>query len=340
MNKEPSYEEWLKLFETALKFKQIEPWNWMDDGSMFGIKDPETGNIGYCCVIGLLGEVFGLIVYRGEDGLKSWLKIQQSGNPDDLDNFYIQDCLSVTFEDRAYLRKEDLQLIKKLGLKFRGRNAYPQFKSLMPGYFPWFITKEECSFLIKILGQAYHVCLQVKDNDKYLIPPAKGHYLIRHFDGVSWKEIWQKLELPKQEDAVSIRTNEIRLAAIKKNSVKSSGKWEMDMFYSTIPIKDKGDERPYFPKATIIVDHISGHIFNLILSKPEGCHQSIHDGFIEFIEKVAVIPQEIFLERDELKSIIQPAADALGIKLTKAKKCKMARQVREGMIEFERMSGK
>jgi hypothetical protein len=40
------------------------------------------------------------------------------------------------FEDRTYLKKEDLQQIKVMGLKFRGANAYPLFRNYAPGFVP------------------------------------------------------------------------------------------------------------------------------------------------------------------------------------------------------------
>ncbi|MBT9139140.1 MAG: hypothetical protein DDT31_01721 [Syntrophomonadaceae bacterium] len=135
MTNELSHEEWLKLFEAALKFKEIEAWEWMDDDYLFGVQNPEDQEIGYCSVLGALGEVFGLIVYVGQSGLESYLTIMS--NPENVDdNMLIQDCISATFNDKKYLDRDDTALIKKLGLKFRGKNAYPQFRRLKPNYMP------------------------------------------------------------------------------------------------------------------------------------------------------------------------------------------------------------
>ena len=44
----PSIKEWKELYTEAVEFKEIAPWNWMWDTDIFGVKDPVTGEIGYC----------------------------------------------------------------------------------------------------------------------------------------------------------------------------------------------------------------------------------------------------------------------------------------------------
>ena len=66
--------------------------------------------------------------------------------------------LTVSFEDRKFLRKPDFQVIKELELKFRGRNSWPLFRSYQPGYLPWYLTKDEARYLTLALQQA--ICVE------------------------------------------------------------------------------------------------------------------------------------------------------------------------------------
>ncbi len=77
----PDHEQWKQLYGLAFKFKQIAPWEWMTDDLIFGVQNPKTGKIGYCCVIGNLGEVFGLIVYKGTKGLTCYSKLYEAETP-------------------------------------------------------------------------------------------------------------------------------------------------------------------------------------------------------------------------------------------------------------------
>ena len=118
-NPQPSIEEWHTLYRAAIDFRQSQPWDWVADTDLFGVKNPENDEVGYCCIVGALGEFVGVVVYLGTEGLESYLKSQMSESPEE-DAFGTVKCLVASFEDRKFLQKPDHELIKKLGLKFRG----------------------------------------------------------------------------------------------------------------------------------------------------------------------------------------------------------------------------
>ena len=82
----PSSQEWQALFAAAGEFYKLRPWEWMEDSELFGVLNPETGEIGYCCVMGNLGELLALGVYLGTDGLETYL-MMQSGELEETTQF-------------------------------------------------------------------------------------------------------------------------------------------------------------------------------------------------------------------------------------------------------------
>ena len=48
---------WKNLYAAVSQFGKLKPWEIMDDSELFGIQDPVTGEMGYACVMGTLGEV-------------------------------------------------------------------------------------------------------------------------------------------------------------------------------------------------------------------------------------------------------------------------------------------
>ncbi|MEW6419310.1 MAG: hypothetical protein AB1480_14560 [Nitrospirota bacterium] len=332
----PSLNEWKRLYEVALEFREIGCWEWMTDDYIFGVQNPETDEIGYCCVIGNLGEVFGLIVYTGSKGLASYLKIITLQNPEgNFDNMLLQECLSITFEDRRYLEKEDLKVIKDLGFKFRGRNAYPLFRNLKPGYYPWFITREEARFLIVVFQQALDVCQRFKYDKTLLIPPVKGQYFVRVPQiiegGLSWRDEWMWPQPLQPEEFTPIRADELRLQRIKSNAVQQ-GIWEFDYFYANMPVKEEG--RPYFPMTLLIVDSASGFILHARVSTPLKYQREFTDSFISFVEEAGILPKELLVAKDEAMKILEPVISCLKIKLTKVKRCKEVEKAQRSFSRF------
>ncbi|MFQ5814136.1 MAG: hypothetical protein ACE5I2_13255, partial [Anaerolineae bacterium] len=143
MEKSPTKADWQALYQAALEFKEIEAWTWMYDSDVFGVQDPATGEIGYCCIMGNLGEMFALALYLGSEGLESYMRVASEPpqiSAEALETMLLQKCLIVSFGGREELTKEDRQVIKRLGLKFRGRTAWPLFRSYRPAYHPWYLT--------------------------------------------------------------------------------------------------------------------------------------------------------------------------------------------------------
>ena len=198
MNRLNSYLGELKnLYQKALHFKTLRCWEWMYDSDIFGIENPENGQIGYCCVMGNLGEVFALAVYLGSEGLEGYLKtVSGKIDPNDMNALHIQDCLMASFENRNYLTKKDLDIIKALGLSFRGKNEWPLFRNYRPGYHPWYLSIEEVQYLTLVLEQAIDICQRVKENHRLMKAPRKGMYFVRTADKkngkVHWNDQWIK----------------------------------------------------------------------------------------------------------------------------------------------------
>lgn len=120
----PTLEEWRPLYEAAIRAKEVRPWEWMDGSEIFGVEDPETGQIGYVCVTGMLGEHFSLSLYLGPDGLYGLLALafDPATSPERL---LETPLLQASFEDRAMLAPQDREIIKALGLRFAAGRPGP-----------------------------------------------------------------------------------------------------------------------------------------------------------------------------------------------------------------------
>ncbi len=337
-DKPPSIQEWKDLYEAAIQFKKTKCWNWMWDTDLFGVQNPVTGEIGYCCVMGGAGEHFALAVYQGSEGLNGYLALQSGENYPSLEDILsLQKLLMASFEDRNILQKEDIQLIKKFDLKFSGPNSWPLFRSYRPGCYPWYLTGEEARYLTLCLWQAIDVSLRFKDDSEMLTPPTENHYLIRvpkkDETSLSWRDEWiEPLPLKKAEIIVE-PIDADRLEEIKDRIPNSQGVWEVDFFYYPTPVKEKG-ERPFYPYITLWVEHHSGFILSQYLAKPAECISEFPGQFLKLAENYKTLPQEILVKKEETFNLLEPITSELGIKLRRVKKLKMLEDAQASMSKF------
>ena len=337
-DKLPSIQEWKDLYEAAIEFKKIKPWTWMWDTDIFGVQNPVTGETGYCCVMGGAGEHFALAVYQGSEGLNGYLAIQSGKNYPSLEDMLnFQKLLMASFEDRKILQKEDIQLIKKLDLKFSGPDSWPLFRSYRPGCYPWYLTGEEARYLTLCLWQSIDVALRFKDEPGMLTPPTENRYLVRvpkkGKTGLSWRDMWME-PLPLQKgEIIAEPVDEVRLAKIKRRIPNRQGVWEVDYFYYSEPIREK-EERPFYPYITLWVDQHSGFILSYDLAEPAKCMSEFQKNFFKLAEKRKILPREILVKREETLKLLEPITSELGINLKKVKKLKMLEEAQASMRNF------
>jgi hypothetical protein len=318
----PTMSDWKALYQAAIDFKEIEAWTWMYDSDVFGVQDPVSGEIGYCCIMGALGEMFALALYLGSEGLESYMRIASEPPPDPSEAFgelMLQKCLMVSFANREELTKEDHQVIKRLGLKFRGRNAWPLFRSYRPAYHPWHLTADEARFLTLALQQAREVCFRFREDPALFDPPQEELWFVRvpeeTKEGLSWRDAWLEPALLEEEELPTAPIDELRLARLKKVAQPMDAIWETDFFLSPSAVQEGKGERPYYPYMTMTVDHRSGLIFGTDLASPETYLAEFPERFLALLERLKQMPAELWVKREEAYDLLEPITARLGIEL-------------------------
>jgi hypothetical protein len=311
----PTIEQWRALYAAANKFYRIAPWEWMLDSDVFGVLNPVTSEIGYCAVLGRRREVFALVVYLGTEGLRVHQKVQSGEiSREDDEAMFAQQCLMASFEHRSALEKEDLSIIKELGLTFRGANAWPQFRSYRPGFVPWFLTQTETVFLSFALEQSVDVCLRFKDNLDLLTPHEEGQYLVRvQGPDFVWKDKWLR-PVPLKEEPVPepAHIDEVLLARVRKATKERRGIWEGDVFYAPAAIRDK--DRPYYPRTVLWIDRGSGFALSTDMFGPsESASQKLIEQFLNAADMFKVLPTTLAVKRKSIRDALEPVASWLGI---------------------------
>jgi len=337
--KSPTIEEWRSLYQVAIEFKKLKPWEWMYDDDIFGVINPETGEICYCCIMGNLGGYFGIGAYLGSEGLNGILKLLSGEvDPEDPDNKYIQKCLMASFEDRDILLKEDRNVIKELGLKFRGRNEWPLFRNHTPGFFPWFINDKECRFLTHILGQAIHVSLMCRDDGKEILyhkDPLTFLTRVPELKNgeIEWHDEYIQVEPFTLKYPSFYMNDEVRIKRLQLLGKRKSSPWEIDTFFSPGPVKD--DYRPYYPKIFMIIEQARGIILSCDMVKDikkEG--YKFIENFVNTIECLKMFPSRIYVKREETYYLLEDICKQLGINMEMTDELIRLQSARNDMTNF------
>lgn len=329
---DPSLENWRKLYEAADRFKEVAPWEWMWDSDLFGVKHPSTGEIGYCCVLGKMGQFYGFTVYWGTGGLETWKAIQAGDIPFGSSKAFMVNGLLVAFENREMLLKQELEVIKKLGLTFRGAHTWPMFRKLTPGYHPWHLTNDDVKILPVILEQGRKFALKIKENPDFLTSPEgkEDYYPVRVKRKSTWITQWLE-PAPKEEGSLwkRIEIGKERLRRIAEAPRLQRAVWEMDFFYSPIPVQEKEGERPYYPFILLITDHRK---YSVLWTTMHSKISNILSQFFKFIENEGS-PTKILVERRNLLKVLEPLTD-IGITLEKTEELEnveKARRIIDGL---------
>jgi hypothetical protein len=180
---EISSESWVSLYRLAARFHQLSPWRWMNDANLFGVENPRSKEVGFCCIMGRLGEFFGMAVYKGRRGLYSFERLLES-DPDQMPNLqaFEQNCLMLGFDRWEELTDLEQDRIEKLGIKADFEEVWPSFRDYSPAMMPWSIeTAEEAFYLEQAIEQALELCPQILNDADFLEAPAKleNAFLVR-----------------------------------------------------------------------------------------------------------------------------------------------------------------
>ena len=328
---QPSLDEWRRLYQAAIAFRQVAPWEWMLETNVFGVQNPESGQVGYGSIMGMLGEHLALAVYLGSEGLEGFWRLEEDR---DLEPTFVLEVpqLQASWEDREGLRREDRKVIKALGLKFRGRGAWPLFRSYVPGYFPWFVTPEEARFLTLALEQGLEVARRVKENWALLAGLREGIYLVRTSEKrggtLVWKDEWveppppQPRPLPPPTITETDGSTDLAevLAALRRLP-RQKMTVQADLFLMPNPIKGKEDPRPYFPYNLMTVEARSGFILGTDLLAPKPSLDAVWakapEAFLNVLRRLGSLPTEVAVRSERVYDLLKPVAAGLGIRLTR-----------------------
>ena len=313
----PGIREWRTLYESAVRIKEISPWEWMTETDVFGVRSPESGELGFVSVMGLLGEHYAVSLYLGSEGIHGFLDLQEMGPFADPEALIQIPQIQASFENREELDKRDREVIKELGLKFRGRNAWPMFRSYRPSLFPWFLEARQVRFLSCALEQLADVAPRFREDSSLLEPSGGDSYLLRAPRQEGGRRLWEDASTgvpPLDAPPIEVEMEASKIEALGRLP-RGEVRLEVDFFMSPAPVQDEGD-RPYFPHMLLVVDAGSGMVLGSDLlaphPSPEAMWGQVPENLAEQLFAVELAPEKVSVDSELLFELLEPLASEAG----------------------------
>lgn len=151
--KESKRMNWKELYNLSIELKDRQPWEYLSDCDFMLVDSEETKVPILVSVMGNAGECYGVSVHPSKQSIQTLMALFEE------DRFVVdplstpiasQEALTLYFGDREEVSKEQYQVIKKLGFKFRGRGNWIYFKSFHVGEIPQDLNEKEVLFLIDV----------------------------------------------------------------------------------------------------------------------------------------------------------------------------------------------
>ncbi|HUU26226.1 MAG TPA: hypothetical protein VM123_00305 [archaeon] len=336
---QPALEEWREVYRFAIQVKKIAPWEWITEADIFGVQNPETDEIGFVSVMGMAGKHYALAVYMGPEGLYGFLDLQNV-DPIEIPELVLEiPQLQASFENRDVLNKKDHEIIKKLGLKFRGPHAWPMFRSYHPGFFPWFLEADEARFIMYVLEQTLDVASRYKEDQSLLEYSDEERFLVRVPHKEDGTLVWEDRIMrvpPPESPHIPIAMNDQEIKTLK-SLPQGIHTIEIDFFMFPAKIGEKGT-RPFYSYMLLSVDARSYLVLGseLMTVDPslEAMWGSIPMKVVHQLLKAGMLPREIRVRSELLLQLLQPLAGQLRFNLKLSRNLRSLDSAKESLFQY------
>jgi len=335
----PSFPAMERLYRLASDLYGLRPWRVLDEDNLIVVRDSVTGELCYCSVMGALGEVLSMHAYIGTEGLRQFRKMEAEEIADPGEFFASTHCVYVEFVPRAELQRQDRELLAKLGHP-QGRGlASPIFRTMRPGFLPWFVTEAEARRLAECIRAVIVVCAAVASQESVKFWEVADTYpIVTRMEGAESRyqvDLIQSI-LPAEPPVAPVRLAEETLCSLRGLDYAVRGVMELDHIHSGAAIGKKG-ERSACASIALAVDARSGAVL-----APEATDSSVAAGealanvFLKAIQASRTLPREVRVRSQRLKDCLAPLIESFGAAVRVASQLPASDEARSHLLGFFR----
>lgn len=331
----PTLEAWRRLYALMAAVKEMEPWEWMYETDVFAVQDPDDGTLYFVSVMGNLGEHLSIAVYLGTRAFYRLLDFAATPDSDATGEELLEiSHLQASFEDREQLTSQDRDVIKQLGLKFRGRMAWPLFRSYRAGFAPWMLEADEVRIMTMALEQLLDIAPRFGD-EEIDFPDEKEGYLVRVQEDGAWHE---RVMAPPHPEPESIHIDIPKSDAEALRRLRRSRNiFEVDLFLMPGAIGNRRS-RPQMAYILMVVDKQSGAILSGEPLHVETTFQEmlaeVPKRFVQMCLNMQGIPGEIHVTSERVEWLLSSLSSLMDSRIKRVRRLPALNNARNAMLQF------
>jgi hypothetical protein len=315
----PSFQTMQALFKLTADIHAARPWDNLTEDELIVFQEPPSGELCFCSAMGALGQAHAVQIYIGVASY-FWFQKLHAGEAASIGDYLAnQHSVFVHFVSPSELTAPDRELAKAMGHPLtRGTDA-PLFRTIRPGYHPWYVTESEARVLARglqsILVTADYLATNRDDDlwiDEDVYPfvrlfekPDRLEYTINLIPGPTQTPIMPKLPELDQD----------RIQSILDRSFPSAGILEVDHFYSAARIGDKHDRKACM-RVALAIDSKTALAFPPQVGAPEdSTGEMLRQVVLDAVEAKRALPVAIHVRNREFKILLDQLAETLGFRV-------------------------
>lgn len=328
-----------QTMQLATEIRKAEPWKHIYETDLFGIEDPETGELDIVSVLGAGKEIYVVQVYRPPSAIYFWKTAIGDAirmTPD----FLLEHChmVQAEFLNKGKMEPHDLALYTQTGTDTpgKGRQGWIRFRSCRPRCLPWLGFPEDLPALERGLRLSERFSRESKQSPELLI--SRGGVELGLPDELPVFRL--KGDQPEDPDAWALsmisvdwasvqpgskvyHPTEFELAKLAQAPVRED-LWELASVFLKSPIAT--ERGPIIPVISVIAPHAQGaeapipHLDTELEHKPT---QALWECLVETVEHYGYLPSEMHVSTEHSYETLLPLAKLAGIHLEQVECCKL-----------------
>lgn len=348
MGGEHTLDNQMQLYLLVKKLYQAGFWEDYWENDIIGIQLSNYKEPVFISILGKGEQNFGFLIYRNLEELSYFFETSKRAELHEFSSVMemlpTQKYISLHFEDRQKIPKDEYEKIKASGVTFRGKKAWPVFTDYKPGYYPFTIDESDVPFLIAVFEKLFETAQDLRASlQTYEKKQEKHEILMRTYNkSGSFKDGFYSIP---EAILTGVIDNEINYSANKltefemkraRNQKMEHTVWELDIDFVGVPVVPPSGGRPIFPCLLLVADTQKGEIICSDFIKPQDS-EKIQRIILQLIVAQNGRPPKIVVDIDrhlKIAAYLEMMLIALDIELIPIQKLPLLSVAKEDMLEY------